>query len=239
MLIFFSGQTQVISHASNRIIKYNTHFEPPAPFKFEIQNSTLDVLEKTNFNLNVGITGKELPKNVYVKYNGLSFKMLKKRTNIFSYNFKSIEEDISFQLFSEKVNSKKFEITVLPLPILKKMEVTVFAPKHTKIPKQSFEDIGVLQVPEGSIIKWSFKSKNSDQIAFFINDSSFVLTPDSLGESAIQQQIFNPSKYSISTSNEFLSFADSLHYNIDVTKDEYPVISIEEVFDSIMSTKKS
>ena len=238
LIIFFSGQTKIISQASNRIINYNTHFEPPAPFSFEIKNSKLETLEKSNFDLNIEVVGREIPKQVFIRYNNQDFEMLKENKTLFSYEFASLEKDVFFQFFSQKVNSEKYKLSVLPLPLLTKMNVIVSPPKHTKIAKQNYEDTGVLKVPEGSTVTWSLFSKNSSEIAFITTDSVFLLQPDSTGSSKIKQQIFDPLKYSISTSNEFLSFPDSLHYNIDVIQDEHPSISIEEVFDSINSTKK-
>ena len=134
--------------------------------------------------------------------------------------------------------SDQYKLSILPLPLLAKMNVVVSPPRHTKIAKQNYEDTGVLKIPEGSVVTWNLFSKNSSQIAFISNDSVSLLIPDSLGNSQITRQIFNPIKYSISTSNQFLSFADSLHYNIDIIKDEYPTIAIEEVFDTLNSEKK-
>ena len=238
LIIFFSGNTQIISQASNRLINYNVHFAPPPPFQFEIKNTKLEVLEKSNFNLNVHVFGKKIPNEIYINYNNKDYKMVSEGNHYFSHNFKSVENDIIFTLFSEEVASKKHHLAVLPIPILNQMNVSIYAPKHTKVGVKKYKNIGVFNAPEGSIIKWSLNTENTNSVAFVINDSSFIITPDTSGACLIKKQVFESSQYSISISNPFSSFEDSLHYNIDISKDGFPSIAIEEIFDSIQPKKK-
>jgi len=238
LIIFFSGNTKLISQASNRLINYNTYFEPPAPFYFEIQNKKLETLEKDTFNLKVRVFGDKPPKELYINYDSQDFKMTEISKNTFSYNFKSVGKNTEFKLFHNEIYSEKYNLTILPTPILNKMNVVVYSPKHTGISVKKYENIGVLKAPEGSIINWEFKTKNSKEIAFILNDSTFTLKPDSTEYSSIKKQIFESSNYSISTANEFLAFKDSLHYNINIIKDDFPSISVEEIADTINSKQK-
>ena len=238
LIIFFSGNTQIIAQASNRLINYNTHFARPNPFDFEIQNSKLETLEKSNFDLNVRVSGKKTPQEIYINYGGEDFKMIANGNGEFTHKFYSVENDIFFKLFHEKIYSTEYKLSALPIPILNEMSVVVRAPKHTKIGVKEYENIGVLKVPEGSLVKWGLKTKNTNQLSFMINDSIIILKPDSTRSCLIEQKVFESSAYSISVSNEYSSFKDSLHYNIDVIKDAFPSISIEEFFDSISPKQK-
>ena len=74
ILLFISGNKQVISDSTLRIVNYNTYFEKPAPFYFSIKNKSLSVVEKNNFQLDVSIAGSELPKEVYINYNNRTKK---------------------------------------------------------------------------------------------------------------------------------------------------------------------
>ena len=238
LLIFFSGNTKIISQASNRLINYNEQFSPPPPFQFEIKNSKLEALEKTNFNLKVHVFGKKLPKEIYINYNNNDYKMISEGNNQFSHNFKSIDKDIIFNLFSEKVSSQKFKLSALPIPILNQMDISVYAPRHTKIGITKYKNTGVFTAPEGSVVKWNLKTKNTNNVAFVMMDSSFIIKPDTSGTCLFQQQIFVSNKYSISNSNLFSPYNDTLHYNFDIIKDEFPSISVEELFDSINPKQK-
>ena len=238
LIIFFSGNTQIISQASNRLINYNTQFIPPPPFQFEIKNTKLEVLEKENFNLTVHVFGKKTPKEMYINYNNNDYKMTPGENGHFSHNFKSVENDLVFKLFSEKVISKNYKLSVLPIPILNQMSISVYAPKHTKINVKKYKNIGVFTAPEGSVINWELSTENTSNVSFVMNDSSLIINPDTNGVCLIKRQILESSKYSISVSNLFSSFKDSLHYNIDVIKDGLPSIAVEEIFDSINPQKK-
>ena len=238
LIIFFSGNTQIISQASSRLINYNTKFTPPPPFQFEIKNTKLEVLEKSNFNLNIRVFGKKLPNEVYINYNNKDHRMIPEGDNYFSHNFKSVEDDITFNLFSEKVISKDYKLSALPIPILNHMNVSVYAPKHTKVGVKKYKNIGVFSAPEGSVIQWSLGTENTNNVAFILNDSTQIIKPDANGLCLIKQQVFKSTEYAISVSNPFSSFEDSLRYNIDIVKDGFPSIGIEEFFDSINPKKK-
>jgi hypothetical protein len=73
-LLLVSGNKKVLSESAFRIINYNTYFQKPAPFYFEIKNKSMRVVEKNNFKLFINIVGNELPKDVYINYGGLSKK---------------------------------------------------------------------------------------------------------------------------------------------------------------------
>ena len=238
LIIFFSGNTKVISQASNRLINYNQTFIPPPPFQFKVQNKTLEVLEKSDFVLTVHVFGKKIPDQLYINYKDKSYKMVDVGNNYFSHNFKYVERDIVFNIYAEEVESEKLKLSVLPAPILNKMEVSVYTPKHTKLGIKKIQNIGVFTAPEGSVISWGFKTKNTESLAFTMNDSTFIINTDSAGICNIKQQIYNSSKYSVSTSNAFSAFKDTLHYNIEIIKDSYPSILTEEIFDTINPKQK-
>ena len=70
---------------------------------------------KSNFNLNIRVYGKKLPDEVYINYNNKDHRMIHEGDNYFSHNFKSVEDDITFNLFSEKVRSLIALSTFLPI----------------------------------------------------------------------------------------------------------------------------
>ena len=238
LIIFFSGNTGFISQASNRIINYNSEFSPPPPFKFIIQNNKLEVLEKNNFKIEVNAVGKKLPEKVFVNYNDNNYKMYSSGNGDFHYEFKDVEDDISFYLHSEEVRSSIYNLTTLPIPVLNIMEVTVSPPKHTKQNVKKYKNTGSLSVPEGSVVTWDFQTINTNMLNLSIRDSIINLIPDSTGLTQYKMQVVEPFKYVVSTSNSHTSFKDSLYYNVDVIKDSYPAISIDELMDTIEPLKR-
>ena len=233
LVIFFSGNTKVISQASNRIINYNTTFTPPPPFMFEIQNEKLEVLEKTDFELSVKLSGNKKPNKLFININNNIVPMEAKGNDLYSHVFKNVTNNIQFDLFFDKTKSKTLELILLPAPVLNEMKIIVKAPKHTGFKKQEFKNSGVIKAPEGSLIRWELKNNNTDSVLFNINNSNLILIPDENGYCFFEKKISKSTIYSISSSNKFSSFKDTLQYNIDIIKDGFPLISIEEFSDSI------
>ena len=229
-IIFFTGHADIISNGTSRIIQYNNDFEPPAPFNFII-TSDLQTLEKKDFVLQIKTTGNELPENVFIQYNKEVHKAQKITKNSFQYIFKSPRQDIDFEIFSEETWSDLMTLKILPAPMIKNMEVIISPPAYTGLEITKINDLGFIQVPEGSLVSWLFNSKNTNQIAFSINDNDSVLTIQN-NEAHIEKTIYQKSEYSISTANDFEVFGDSIKYFIDVIKDAFPTISAEEIIDS-------
>ena len=233
LIIFFSGNTRVISQASNRIINYNTTFTPPPPFIIEVQNEKLEVLEKSDFELSVKLSGNKKPDKLFINTNNTIVAMEAKGNDLYSHVFKNVTNNILFELFFNKTKSKTLELVLLPAPTINEMKIIVKAPKHTGVKKQEFINSGVIKAPQGSLIRWELKNEDTDSVLFNINNYNFILKPDENGYCFLERKINKSSTYSISSSNKFSSFKDTLQYNIDIIKDGFPLISVEEFSDSI------
>ena len=49
LFLFFSGNKNIVTESSARILSHNTHFEPKAPFQFVLENETLSALKGQDF----------------------------------------------------------------------------------------------------------------------------------------------------------------------------------------------
>ena len=130
--------------------------------------SRSEFLEKKDFVLQIKTTGNELPENVFIQYNKEIHKAQKITKNSFEYVFKSPRQDIYFEIFSEETWSNLMTLKILPAPMIKNMEVTITPPAYTDLDITKINDLGFIQVPEGSLVSWLFNSKNTNQIAFSI-----------------------------------------------------------------------
>ena len=88
ILIFIvSGNKEIISSSTLRIINYNTHFEKPAPFYFNLEYDSLVAVEKNNLKILLKITGNEIPKEVSINYNLRNQKMKQVSETEFEYTY--------------------------------------------------------------------------------------------------------------------------------------------------------
>jgi hypothetical protein len=89
-----------------------------------------------------------------------------------------------------------------------------------------------LNVPQGSILKYTLKTAHgkflewiSSEVNKRIDIRNNLVT--------IQDTITKSKKYQLYVSNEYLNHSDSLKWTIQMIKDEYPVIDVESIEDSI------
>ena len=225
-LLFISGNKEVISESALRIINYNTYFQKPAPFYFEVNNSSMRVLEKSNFNLFVNTVGDELPKDVYIHYGGLSKKMTPDNESSFNYTFRNIKENLSFYLSANNEYSKEYEIIVQEKPEIENLEITIFPPKYTGLNSETKKNTGSMTVPQGSLLIWNFETKKTDTLVFQIGDHSDTRTAALKDQFEIKKTIKEEVDYFITLANKEVSFVDTTFCRIKIIKDKHPTISI-------------
>jgi hypothetical protein len=97
---------------------------------------------------------------------------------------------------------------------------------------ESFENTGEISVPEGSIIEWKIGVKNLKEMNVVFLDTTMRLNTTISGQYSFKRQFTESESYLMSLSSDDIDQADSLRYSINVIKDEYPDISIQEQHDS-------
>ena len=225
--LFISGKKYVITESSARIIKHNTFFEPEAPFKYIFQNE-LSVVQYENYELNISLSGNEIPSDVYIEINNSAFKLTKLNKTSFNYLFKSVNQDISFRLLAGGYKSNIYTLTALPMPKVIDFDMRIDYPKYTKIKPKVISNNGDVTVPEGTKILWTFNLKNTDSISFnFNNKDQFEKAKNPFLKNKEIKKTLN---YTIITKNNNLT--DSLKYKITTVKDNYPIINVELLKDS-------
>ena len=225
-LFFVSGNKEVLSGGTFRIINYNTHFEKPAPFYFKITNDNLTAIEKSNFTIHVDVFGDELPKEVYINYNAGSKKMTQCTKTSFSHEFNGVENNIKFFFSANSEYSKEYEIGVLGRPEIDEVAITVVPPKHTGLNNEKHINSGSLSVPKGSILIWEIKTEKTDTLQLKTQNNISILTKQKEDYFKVEKRIRNNTKYEITLANSNVSFIDTLFYDIGIFSDSHPSISI-------------
>ena len=226
----------ILSDGSERIVNYNTTYVQKAPFEFSLESPSQSV-QGDNYKLLVKLSGKEIPSEVQIESN-LGVYNLKKESNIlFSYEFSNVAKSIEFNCESNGYKSEKFIVQVLETPAIDKMSLEFLYPKHTHKKNEIVLNIGDVSVPEGTLVKWNLKGKNTTQLNAVFVDSTLVLKPNELGNYTFSQRFFESSTYGLSLSSMDINNADTLNHSISVIKDVYPTISIVDNEDSLNKFK--
>ena len=85
-------------------------------------------------------------------------------------------------------------------------------------------------MPEGTKTKWSFKTKNVDELIFAL-DNEIESKSFNNDDFEIQKTLMNSGNYKLKLVNKN-GVTDSNYYSIRLLKDEYPKINVEVNFDS-------
>jgi hypothetical protein len=236
IVVLFSAPS-IITESTKRLVKHGDYFEKEAPFQFEILNKDLKAVAQEDYQLQVKLTGEEIPDNVYIEIEGNEFKLDKENIISFNYLFKNVQKSTSFQLTADGFKSREYELTALPNPILLNFDIALSYPKYLNKKDEVVKNTGDLLVPFGTKVSWNFNTQNTRQLRLNFNDTSFSISPSTENAFNYSTRLFRDKTYSITTSNQFLKSKDSVTYTINVIPDAYPQITVNEKKDST-STKK-
>lgn len=225
--------SKIITGSTSNLINYNSKIIPSAPFSFLIDNEALNVLEKDDFVLSVSVSGEKIPNDVYVNVNGKKHKLQKISKLGFSYTFRNVQKNQLFSLEGGGFSSKEYTLTTIPKPSLMGFSIDLDYPEHTKKQDEIVKNTGDLFVPEGTKIRWSFGTKNTESLSVEFIDTNFTLSALKENSFVLQQSLFESSYYKISTKNNLTENHDTVSYYITVIKDAIPSIRVEEKTDSL------
>jgi len=229
LLIVFVNPS-IISDGAERVINYNTFYKIPAPYTVELINKSLTVEKGEDIIIKVKTTGDEIPNNLYISFNGSNYLMKKTEKTEFIYELFNVNNDIGFRFTDSEFTTDLYNIKVLPSPSIIDFSIEVISPAYTQIPNFTIKDIGDISAPEGSIIRWKFNVKNTENINLVFNDSINIKSQNKKFE--FKRIAKNNENYSINISNEYFNKENILNYAISVTKDLHPEIKLKVIEDS-------
>lgn len=231
VIIAFSAPS-ILTDGTTRLIHHNVFYKKKAPFNFEIQNSKLEAVQGDDFTLRVKMTGNEIPQDIYIEDGVNTFKLDKKDIINFSYNFKNLQKDKEFRLVAGEFSSDEYQLMVKNKPALLSYQVQLIYPSYLHKSNETLANPGDLTLPEGTLLKWTFKTEYVSDFDFKLDNKSSVLTPEEAGLFSHQSRILKNSTYSLLLQNEDKSGKDSIAYHLNVIADEYPKIDVNATPDS-------
>lgn len=235
VVVLFTN-SRIITEGTNRIVNYNTFFEAQAPFTFSIKNKTLEAMQNEDFDLELKVTGDELPAEVFVEIDGNRFKMEKDDKLNFSYTFKNLQKTTDFRFFASQFYSKESTLKVVAKPFVSGFRATLVYPAYLGKKNETLENAGDLTLPEGTAVKWDFSTRNTDELKVKFKDSLYTLSPLSGNRFQFTRRFLRENYYIVKAASKEVIGNDSVLYNINIIPDAYPAIKVQETQDSL-STK--
>jgi hypothetical protein len=228
---------RVITEPSERIVKYQTVYTPPAPFSISVLNKKLETFQQEDFLLEVKVEGTELPADLYLEMNGIKYRLEKKNPVMFHYKFRNVQETQRFYIMNDLFRSVQFELRVFPKPIVLSFEVSLDYPSYTGKPDETVENTGDLIVPIGTVMNWKFFTRDTRKIYFRWGAALKELENATTNTFIYSERALKSSPYAVVSANEYLRNSDSLAYSVSVIPDNYPTITIDQARDSIFDKR--
>ena len=238
--IWLTGNKSFFTESLNRVVHHQTVFLPPAPFRFEIVNEDLRTIEDESFTLRFVTQGDVAPDVVSISYSGESYYLNRTDGGEWEYTFQYPSEDLEFVLQGNEVKSRPYTLDVIRAPKITDFMMTLEYPAYIQREGSVVSNTGNAEVPEGTNIKWEVSSRNADELNFWIAGQSSKDNKRAAekmnrlegGPFVFEKSISKPIQYQVSSSNSELQDFETLSYQIEVVKDEYPKIFVRSDLDS-------
>ena len=226
----------IFTQSTTRIVKFNQEFSPQAPFRFVLQNQNLQAFFNEDFTLSLQLEGDAIPAAAYIVSGEQRWKMENSDVGIFSYTFEKMQNEVALQIEASGFLSEMYTVQLINRPELTQLKATLNFPAYLNRKPEELTNAGNLEVAEGTKVTWqigasstskatiSFSSDESQNEMQLIDNESFKFSKD----------FREPEQYSIVLENDRSKNKDQISYSIDVIKDQFPQIVVENLRDSIL-----
>lgn len=137
--IFFGFRGDLYG-AGERLVNYNTFYQKPAPFVFDVKPGSTKVLRGESIKLVITTSGEQLQKlNLHLREEGakefdkleLTGYLNERGKMEFTYELR-IQQNTEYYAEAREISSDEFKVTVQDRPIIRSLKVTVTPPSYTR-----------------------------------------------------------------------------------------------------------
>lgn len=217
----------IITQGTERVVNYDKEF---APFSFVLNRDNLTVQEGQDAEVELILTGSALPENVYLNSENGKFLMQRVSKNGFKGTIRKPKSSSSFYFSANEYNSQKYNLTVIGKSLIGKLEAKLIYPAYLGKSPEIIQNCGDLTVPEGTQIAWSVLTKNTKKVEVNWNGKKQLFTEQGFN---ITRKINENSQLKFNLWNSFNDKIDSSQNSINVIRDEFPSVEVEETKDTI------
>ncbi len=236
LVILLFAAPSLITGPTKRIIAHGSEFIPEAPFRFVVLNDELVVPEEQDFELVVELEGSAIPQLVELDINGQRIPLVKKDATRFQHRFRNVREPVDFRFTAEGFNSGMHTLRTIPDPLLLDFSMELDYPDYLGIASETVHNMGDLNIPAGTEVKWNVNARSADRLEFIFDDTTHVIhSVDATGRSDrfnMERRFLRSHTYRMSPGNGDRIAPDPLSYRVEVIPDLHPTIQVETRTDS-------
>jgi hypothetical protein len=222
--------------SSQRIVNFRKEYVPEAPFSFELKNNNLKVFKNEDLTVILHLSGNSLPETVYLNANGRKQKMTMADARNFSFTFNKIQKPFEFQFEAAGFESNTYDVSLIPRPSLEVFTAHLNYPAYLKRPDETLNNVGNLLVPEGTTIRWEFRSTDTDSllVTFGANTNPLVAENSDNDLFEFSTKATKSESYQVKLKNSFGTNKEDINYFLDVIPDQFPKVTLESFKDTTL-----
>lgn len=226
----------IITQSTTRIVNFSQKYSPQAPFRFNVQNKSLVGFFNEDFTLKLSLEGEAIPEEAYLIIGDQHLKMETVQAGMFQYTFEKLQQPKSFQVEAAGYYSESNDIIIANRPELTQLAIELQYPKYLQRKNERLVNAGNLEIPEGTVVTWKFNTANAGSAAMlFASDSAKIFIQSTDNQSFIySKQLRSPDQYEVFLENEQSQNKDRIFYTVDVIKDQFPQLTINNFRDSVL-----
>ena len=233
---YISGNSSMISQSLNRVVNFKQQFLPPAPFEFQILNSSLQTEQNKDFLLKVKTVGKVVPENAMIFIGEESYFMESNKVGEFEFVIPKPSEDIDFHIEANAVSSRDYELKVVTVPSISNFEMVLNFPNYLNKKTEVIKGTGNAIIPEGTQVIWRMSTLATEKVDW-VNDNARYRFAKNDNLFTLSKSVLQNVDYQILTSNNKVQNYEKLNYQISVIKDQFPTINVNNAPDSLKVDK--
>jgi len=229
--IWITGDMVSFFNSHQRVMHYDMAYERPAPFSFQVMNTSLEVMDNEPLTIQVKTVGELRPDNVQMMVNGEEL-LMQRRGEFYEYRFEAPVPQTNFYLTANGWDSRSYAINSYRTPTLVDFALELDYPKYLNLIPEVITGTGNAEIPEGTKVTWKIQGDYVDEIRMIAADSTLLFNKeDNLFSNS--KRLFNDFNYELSTSNERVQDFEKLAYRLNVIKDAKATVQVDQVLDSL------
>jgi hypothetical protein len=232
VLMFFPT---VITQGSQRVVNYQKEFKPQAPFDFSISDYKDFVVEGEYVTIEVRTPGDIIPDKVYLVSSMGKFLMQRSTKTLHSYVLPSVSQSVDFHFEANGFSSNGYAIRLIPKSAIGVFDVWLDYPAYLGKKDIAIQNAGDMEIPEGTKVSWKVRAKNSKSLIFDFEGSRYSFANEAF---EFSKTLNSSTNLRVFLKNKFIDKTDTLKYQLQVIKDAYPTIQVQQQTDSLSSAIK-
>jgi hypothetical protein len=238
VVIIHLFNSSLFFESGNRIIKYNQQFVKPSPYTFVWDNPVNGIQKGSSYTIKLKCEGTDIPSVMYLNIGGNNYLMNFSGSDVFEYEIVSLINPINFYFTDLKYLSENYLIDIIPVPVVNSFITEIEPPAYTSLSKLRMENVGDMQVPKGSIVKWIFDVYDTDSLIVIVNGKDTLITErENRNRFSVARRFLQPSMYEIKVRNQKTSYESIMNFRIDIIEDMFPEIKLTQITDSSRITR--